>query len=443
MARRRITDIARERGLDPNEVARALHEAGVALRGDTVDEAAAARALAGSRPAASSQKKSATKPKVVEAALPGAAHPNALAPEPKSEDRGAAPRAGEAARPPAAPRPPRSARTFDPTSTAPIETGQVRPGAPGGTPPRQPRTAAPSGKRRRVVIDSQAARGPRDTGRRGGGRERAPERVERPITRPTGPVTVESGVSVKELSAALGVPLAEIIKILMLNGQMVTITQSLADEAVEFLGLEFEREITIKHVEDDLEEVVFEDEAVDLATRAPVVTIMGHVDHGKTSLLDAIRQTDVAAGEAGGITQHIGAYQVKVAGDRAVTFLDTPGHEAFTQMRARGAKVTDVVVLVVAADDGVMPQTVEAIDHARAAEVPIIVAVNKVDKAGANPDRVRQELATRGLQPEEWGGQTIFVDVSARERTGLDTLLEMLLLQADVLELKANRLAEA
>ena len=166
---------------------------------------------------------------------------------------------------------------------------------------------------------------------------------------------------------------------------------------------------------------------------------MGHVDHGKTSLLDAIRETSVVSTEAGGITQHIGAYQATVGEDgRRVTFLDTPGHEAFTAMRARGANATDIVVLVVAADDGVMPQTIEAIDHAKAAEVPIVVAVNKIDRPDANPERVRQELTTHGLQPEEWGGETIFVDVSAREKTGLSSLLEMLLLQADVLELKAN-----
>ena len=228
-------------------------------------------------------------------------------------------------------------------------------------------------------------------------------------------------------------------------GELVGITQTLTNEAVEMIGAELEREITITSAADEVEAAeIFDDAAEDLIPRAPVVTILGHVDHGKTSLLDAIRETSVVSGEAGGITQHIGAYQAVVGDDgRAVTFLDTPGHEAFTAMRARAGRVTDVAVLVVAADDGVMPQTVEAIDHAKAAEVPIVVAVNKIDRPDANPERVRTELTQLGLQPEEWGGETIFVDVSAKERTGLDQLLEMLLLQADVLELKANPNADA
>jgi translation initiation factor IF-2 len=236
----------------------------------------------------------------------------------------------------------------------------------------------------------------------------------------------------------------QIIKILMGLGQMRTATQSLADEEVELVAAEVGREVVIKHAaDDDLETEVVEDSDADLAARPPVVTIMGHVDHGKTTLLDAIRETAVVETEAGGITQHIGAYQTTVDG-RKITFLDTPGHEAFTAMRARGAKVTDIAVLVVAADDGVMPQTRESISHARAAEVPIVVAINKMDVPDANADRVKSELAAEGLQPEEWGGSTQFAEVSAKQQTNLDDLLERILLVADAeLDLRANPKAEA
>ena len=230
----------------------------------------------------------------------------------------------------------------------------------------------------------------------------------------------------------------------MALGAPKTVTQSLSDEEVELIAAEVGREINIKHAADE-EEILeeFEDAPEDLVDRPPVVTIMGHVDHGKTTLLDAIRSARVVETEAGGITQHIGAYQVDQQG-RKITFIDTPGHEAFTEMRARGAKVTDIAVLVVAADDGVMPQTRESISHARAAEVPIVVAVNKIDLPEANVDRIRADLAQEGLQPEEWGGTTQFSEVSAKQKQNLDDLLERVLLVADAeLELKANPKAEA
>jgi translation initiation factor IF-2 len=307
----------------------------------------------------------------------------------------------------------------------------------------RPRGPGGPGRRRRVVIDSGAARPPRD-GRQARDRQESRPKERREVVHPTGPVTVESGVSVRDLSQALGTPAAQIIKIMMNLGKMVQITQSLTDDEVELIAAEVNREITIKHVADEDEEPeVYEDSEADLEERPPVVTIMGHVDHGKTTLLDAIRQTAVVETEAGGITQHIGAYQVDHDG-RRITFLDTPGHEAFTAMRARGAKVTDIAVLVVAADDGVMPQTRESISHARAAQVPIVVAVNKIDLPDANVDRAKNELAQEGLQPEDWGGTTQFSEVSAKAKTGLDDLLEKVLLVADAeLELTANPKAEA
>ena len=309
--------------------------------------------------------------------------------------------------------------------------------------PIRPRQAQTGRRKRRVVIDSQAAR-PRPDARQARDRTDVRPKQPREVVQPTGPVTVQSGVTVKELSQALGKPVAEIIKIMMGLGEMVTITQSLSDEAVQVIASEFKRDVTIKHAaEDDEEPEVFDDAAETLKPRPPVVTIMGHVDHGKTTLLDAIRETAVVETEAGGITQHIGAYQVEHDG-RKITFLDTPGHEAFTAMRARGAKVTDIAVLVVAADDGVMPQTRESISHANAAEVPIVVAVNKIDVTEADPNRVRGDLAGEGLQPEEWGGTTQFSDVSAKQKQNLDDLLEKVLLVADAeLELTANPDAEA
>jgi translation initiation factor IF-2 len=289
-------------------------------------------------------------------------------------------------------------------------------------------------------------------GRPGAGqRQRPGDRAEprqpkapREVAPPTGPVTVESGVTVRDFSQALGTSVSELIKLLMNLGQMKNANQSLSDDEVELLAVELKREVTIKHAADEEPEPEsFDDPEESLTERPPVVTIMGHVDHGKTTLLDAIRETAVVETEAGGITQHIGAYQTTVDG-RRITFLDTPGHEAFTAMRARGAKVTDIAVLVVAADDGVMPQTKESISHARAADVPIVVAVNKIDLADANPDRVLGELAAEGLQPEEWGGTTQVARVSAKQKENLDDLLEKILLVADAeLVLKANAETEA
>ncbi|MDT4102409.1 translation initiation factor IF-2, partial [Staphylococcus aureus] len=253
-------------------------------------------------------------------------------------------------------------------------------------------------------------------------------------------VTYQEGITVGEFADKLNVESSEIIKKLFLLGIVANINQSLNQETIELIaddyGVEVEEEVVIN--EEDLS-IYFEDEKDDpeAIERPAVVTIMGHVDHGKTTLLDSIRHTKVTAGEAGGITQHIGAYQIENDGKK-ITFLDTPGHAAFTTMRARGAQVTDITILVVAADDGVMPQTIEAINHAKEAEVPIIVAVNKIDKPTSNPDRVMQELTEYGLIPEDWGGETIFVPLSALSGDGIDDLLEMIGLVAEVQELKAN-----
>ena len=254
-----------------------------------------------------------------------------------------------------------------------------------------------------------------------------------------GVISYEEGITVGELAEKLGQTPANVIKVLFLLGNMVTINSSLNDEQVELICLEYGCECE-KHV--PVDEVNFEnievvDDEADLQPRCPVVTIMGHVDHGKTTLLDTIRKSAVVDGEFGGITQHIGAYQVEVNGKK-VTFLDTPGHEAFTAMSARGAQVTDIVIIVVAADDGVMPQTKEAIDHAKAAGVPIVVAINKIDKEGADPERIKAEMAEEGLLPEEWGGDTVYCEISAKKKIGIEELLETLTVVAELADLKAN-----
>ena len=276
-------------------------------------------------------------------------------------------------------------------------------------------------------------------GRRKKGRQLSAQQMMAPIKIETAYMTAET-ITVRDLTERIGKPAGEIIKKLMLLGIMATINQELDFDTASLVASEFGVTLEMKldkTAEDALSAENVEDSEEELVTRPPVVTIMGHVDHGKTSLLDYIRKAKVAVGEAGGITQHIGAYIAKV-GDRQITFLDTPGHEAFTAMRARGTQATDIAILVVAADDGVMPQTIESINHAKAAKCPIIVAINKIDKPGADPDAVKQELTRYELVPEEWGGDTIMVNVSAKTGEGVDDLLENVLLLADMLELKAN-----
>lgn len=291
-------------------------------------------------------------------------------------------------------------------------------------------------KKQKIKKQSQRQR----DGRNSFKKQQEQQKRERPKPQPI-TVSIPDEISVGELASRMKKSATEIIKKLMILGVMASVSQLIdfdtASLVAEELGAKVEREIILSDEDILLKEFEVEDKEEDLAPRSPVVVVMGHVDHGKTSLLDAIRETHVVEGEAGGITQHIGAYRVDIGG-REITFLDTPGHEAFTAMRARGAQVTDIAILVVAADDGIMPQTVEAINHAKAAEVSIIVAINKIDKEGANPDRIRQEMTEYGIVPEEWGGDTIFVEVSAKQRQNIDGLLEMVLLTADVKELKAN-----
>ena len=307
-------------------------------------------------------------------------------------------------------------------------------------------SSKPGGTTERPAIKTRRRKKPKETARQRQRRRAMELRQAREAKqqRPEMLVVPEGNLTVQELADALGVESSDIIKSLFFKGISATVTQSLDLSAIEKVA----EECGVPVVEDDVEaaakktvDMIEDEDLENLSRRPPVVTVMGHVDHGKTSLLDAIRSTRVAAGEAGGITQHIGAYQVEVVHEEKpalITFLDTPGHEAFTAMRARGTKVTDVAVLVVAADDGVRPQTVEAISHARAAEVPIVVAINKMDKEGANPDRVRQELADQGLMSEEWGGDTVMVPVSALKGENMDKLLEMILLVSDVEDLQAN-----
>ncbi|MDQ3965051.1 MAG: translation initiation factor IF-2 [Actinomycetota bacterium] len=302
-------------------------------------------------------------------------------------------------------------------------------------------------KRRRVVIDASATnRGPRPTAVEAQPKkpQKAPSEAEAKPEEKTAVIRVEPGATVKDLADVLGVPPTQIIKVLMSLGEMKTVTQTLSTDEIELVADDMGVEVEIGAVEEPDEDLSVQDAPEDLVEKPPVVTVMGHVDHGKTSLLDRIRRSDVQSGEAGGITQHIGAYQVKSGDDgKKITFIDTPGHEAFTEMRARGAKVTDIVVLVVAADDGVMPQTEEAIEHARAAGVPIVVALNKIDVPNANSDRVLGQLSERGLVPEAYGGETVTVPVSAKTGEGIDELLENILIVSELEELEANPKAPA
>ena len=315
--------------------------------------------------------------------------------------------------------------------------------APAGAPEAATKAkAAPSGapkaatRTRTAATVSPPATAVQDTAARSGAPELAAVTEAPAPAKPEVPsLKVVRGSSAQDIAEKTGRTAADVVKILFSLGEMVTATQSLSDEAITLVAHEIGYEPEIVGIEEEVEEETVDESR--LRPRPPVVTVMGHVDHGKTLLLDAIRKTDVVSQEFGGITQHIGAYQVHADG-REITFIDTPGHEAFTAMRARGAKVTDIAVLVVAADDGVKPQTVEALDHARAAEVPIVVAVNKIDKPEADPQRVRQQMVELGVVPSEWGGTFEFVDVSAKARTNLESLLETILLVADLEELKAD-----
>ncbi|MBK5232737.1 MAG: translation initiation factor IF-2 [Thermoleophilia bacterium] len=454
MSKKRVHEIAKEAGVTSKELLAALKAAGIEAKAaaSSVEEADAKKALASTNGKSAPAKKPTAKkaPAKKAPAKKAAAKAEPKKTEPKKAPAKPAAKAKPAEAAPAkpkaraAPAPAAPAAKAPSTSQAPVKASTTAPAAGNGA-----AAAGKPAKRRRVVIDSQASRREQGGGpppqrppRRRGGRRRRPL-LEEPAPmdpNPAEPVatTVSSGVTVRDLAELLGLSSAELIKKLMMMGEMATLTQTLTDDSVLAIAEEYDRKIEIvSAAEEEAPAPEFDDAEETLADRPPVVTIMGHVDHGKTSLLDAIRETEVAAGEAGGITQHIGAYQVHHA-EHTITFLDTPGHEAFTAMRARGAQVTDVAVIVVAADDGVMPQTREAIDHARAADVPILIAVNKIDKEGANPDRIRTDLAADGLNPEDWGGDTIYCNVSAKTHEGLDNLLDMIILVTELEELGAN-----
>ena len=470
MAKKRVHELAKQYDMPAAEVMKRLNEYGLKVKAaaSAVDETEAERALTGKAPRQETNGKPDAQARAPQQTGMGFDRPATESARQRLEERQRAQQEARARQAAAKKKP--APRAKDDAAPTPQAEGDGK----GSDRPKQrptrsslqgERTPGAAGGVRRVVIDSQASRrgpggpgqggpgggppgmGPRRPPRRGGRRRRGTyvePAAQDVASLKADVIRVNSGSTVKDVGEYLGVPIPEIIKKLMSLGEMAMVTQTLSDDTIQILAEEFEKEIEIVHAADEAEaEVEFEDTDEELEPRAPVVTIMGHVDHGKTSLLDAIRETEVAAGEAGGITQHIGAYQVHHGDDKIITFLDTPGHEAFTAMRARGAQSTDIAVIVVAADDGVKPQTREAVDHAKAADVPILVAVNKIDKEGAAPERVRQEMTQLGLQPEEWGGETMFVDVSAKTKQNLEDLLEGILLIAEVEELTANPDAEA
>ncbi|MBS3908941.1 MAG: translation initiation factor IF-2 [Actinobacteria bacterium] len=435
----RVYELAKQMGVSSTELMNRLQKLGVevknhfaAIEPSVVKELQAARSAGSSpqievkknkpagdkKPAATKQAAAAKPAKAQPASKPVAASDKAVKPAGGAAKAPAKPAPGPAERTPAKPAP----KAGPKTGPKPVSRPQAR--QPEAKPAPVVAKPAPTQKpqpRAEVKVEAPAKEA----------QAAAPQAEKAKI------LEIPQAATVKEFAALVGKEPTAIIKTLLKLGELVTINQSLSADVIEILADDLGYEPKIISPEELEEEEEFEEDLENLVPRPPVVTVMGHVDHGKTSLLDAIRKTDVMSGEAGGITQHIGAYQVVLDG-RKITFIDTPGHEAFTAMRARGAQVTDIAVLVVAADDGVMPQTVEAINHAKAANVPIVVAVNKIDKENADPTRVRQELTEYALIPEEWGGDTIFVDVSAKQKLNIQDLLEMVLLVADIKELKAN-----